>query len=257
MEGKLQKKVQYHIAASASYLRDVMSYMEEQAGTFFREKVKREGNAYVMERSDFLLLPVALRREVVFLMIKGLAGKKKDITGTHIEQVQEIFLGETGKKTMLPYHLAAKREYGSLKLELEAEGKETFKERELKPGEIYEIPYTNGEKRCFLAEKRQISRFSERNLKKYCTKCFDYDKISSVVLFRYPLAGDYFWLDRTGRKKKLGRLFIDEKIPVEKRKSMVVLAEENHVLWIPELERCSAFYYLSGESEQMIYIEEK
>lgn len=257
VEKRLQGRVQSHIAASASYLREVMSYLEEQAFVYFRDKVKKGQNGFFMERNDFFSCHRAIQSELIFLMIEGLTGRKKDITGVHIEQIRNIFSGETGRKVVLPYQLMAKREYELVSLEVfKGEEKEAFIEQELLAGRFYEIPYTNGEKRYFRTEKRESSGNSKINPKKYCTKCFDYDKINSVALFRHPLAGDYFWLDTSGKKKKLGRFFIDEKIPAEHRKRMVVLAEGNHVLWIPELQRSSAFYYLSGDTKQILCIHE-
>lgn len=260
-EKMFQKKVQSHIAASASYLRDVMSYLEDETEKVFQNDVKKDRTSSKkscrMERKDFLSYHVALQRELIFRMTWELAGKKKDITSTHIEQIRSIFLGETGKRAVLPYHLLAKREYEQLSLEIETEQEDVFfQERELKPDEYYEIFYTNGEKRRFRTEVWKKSIISERNLKKCCTKCFDYDKIKSKAWFRYPCVGDYFWLDGDGKRKKLSRFFIDEKIPPEQRKRIVVLAEGNHVLWIPEFGRCSAFYYISEESERILSIEE-
>ena len=262
VEEKLQKKAQSHIAASASCLWDVLSYLEEQTDRVYAEMVTQTERKCRIQKKDFASCHPVLQRELVLKMIEELAGRKKDITGAHIEQVRKVFLGETGKQGMLPYGLTAKGEYEVLYLEKKGKQEETeefalFSETELLPGQSYEIPYTNGKNRVFEVRKRKISGISEINPKKYCTKCFDYDKISSVALFRYPLAGDYLLLDKAGRKKKLGRIFIDEKISAWRRKHMVVLAEGNHVLWVPELERCSAFYYLSEESREMLYIYEK
>mgnify|MGYP002868532215 CR=1 FL=1 len=200
-----------------------------------------------------------LQKELILRIFEDLAGKKKDITAVHIDNICKIFLGETGKETVLPYHIIAKKEYETLILQKKdtVVKQSSYTEEELLPDKDYEIPLTDGKILCFRAERRKMESFLKNHLKKHCTKCFDYDKIDSVALFRYPLAGDYLWLDVLGKKKKLSRIFIDDKVPVAKREKMIVLAEGNHVLWIPELNRCSAFYYLSEESREIIYIQEK
>lgn len=256
VEKSLQPKAQAHIAESAGHLREVMSYMDEQTGNIYYKIVKEGENERVVRESDFVKCHPAIQRELIIKMIESLAGKKKDITGRHIEAIRNICLGGTGKCLDLPYEVLARKDYGSLVLQKKQEKKknQTFQEVFL-PGRSYQIPFTDGKVMCFTAEKQYVDRFMKDRIKKYCTKCFDYDKIDSIVLFRYPMAGDYLWLDVSGRKKKLGRIFIDDKIPVERRKRMVVLAEGSHILWIPELGRSSAFYYLSEKSREMIYIQ--
>ena len=45
---------------------------------------------------------------------------------------------------------------------------------------------------------------------------------------------------------------IDEKIAREERGKMVVLAEGHHILWIPALGRCSAYYYVTEDTTEII-----
>ena len=61
------------------------------------------------------------------------------------------------------------------------------------------------------------------------------------------------WLDQTVRIKKLSRLFIDGKVPREQRRKTLVLAEGCHILWVPVLDRCSAYYYVTKNTKEIIY----
>ncbi len=108
-------------------------------------------------------------------------------------------------------------------------------------GEIWEISF----------ELSGREKISEDDLKKNCTKCFDYDKMGTMPVFRYPMPGDYLWLDAEGRKKKLSRFFIDAKIPPADRKQTAVLAQGRHILWIPALNRSSACFYITENTKNV------
>ena len=68
--------------------------------------------------------------------------------------------------------------------------------------------------------------------KKY-TKWFDYDKIKNSPCVRTRRQGDYLTVNSEGGRKKLNRIFIDEKIPAEMRDRLPVVAAGSEILWIP------------------------
>jgi tRNA(Ile)-lysidine synthase len=68
----------------------------------------------------------------------------------------------------------------------------------------------------------------------------DYDALSSaasMLQLRAKAHGDRICLPGMDGSKKLQDLFVDEKIPREKRPLMPVVATENDVLWIPGVRR--------------------
>ena len=112
--------------------------------------------------------------------------------------------------------------------------------------------------KLFWQRKNFLETFedNERKIpKNNCTKWFDYARINGMLEFRHPEQGDFLWLDEQGnRKKPLNRLLIDRHIPREDRRKIWVLAEGRHVLWIPELDRVSAGYYVSDRTEEILCI---
>ena len=65
------------------------------------------------------------------------------------------------------------------------------------------------------------------------TKWFDYDKIKNSPCARTRRQGDYLTVNSEGGRKKLNRIFIDEKIPAEMRDRLPVVAVGSEILWIP------------------------
>lgn len=65
------------------------------------------------------------------------------------------------------------------------------------------------------------------------TKEFDYDKIEHTFYCRSRRAGDRIAL-KHGRKK-IKELFIDEKLPRERRESYPLITAGEELLWVPGL----------------------
>ena len=74
--------------------------------------------------------------------------------------------------------------------------------------------------------------FMDEIPRKTYTKWFDYDKIKSGFCIRNRENGDFLISDCKGHHKKLKSYFIDEKIPLEQRDAMWLLAQDAHVLWL-------------------------
>jgi tRNA(Ile)-lysidine synthase len=258
LQQEVQPEAAAHIARTGSHLQEVMDYIDAQRDEAYDKIVSGGEGIRSMQYEAYQALPAVLQREVILRMMEELAGKRKDITSVHLQMAAALFEGATGKEITLPYGIRAKKSYHTLSLyrQGEAEVREKklpYLQKELVCGVEYELPLADGSSVRAVFEQKNDEKFSDANLKNHCTKCFDYDKIVTMPLFRYPERGDYLWLDQTGRTKKLQRLFIDEKVALDQRSTMVVLAEGHHILWVPALERCSAYYYVSDATKNVIY----
>ena len=99
----------------------------------------------------------------------------------------------------------------------------------------------------FLAKKdREVPR------NRY-TKWFDYDKITSSVMFRTKRPGDYLTINRQMGHKSLQDYFVNEKIPKEERNQIYLLAEGKHVMWIPGL-RISEYYKIHKDTRTILQV---
>ncbi len=258
----LQKEVQpeavSHIVRTGNHLQEVMAYIDEQTDEMYGRIVKKEQGKRSMDFAEYRQLSGVLQRELILRIVQELCGRKKDITAAHVQMVVSLFEGETGKKIMLPYNIRAEKSYDIVSLYINGQTAEEC----AKPSYIgdtivfqkkYEMLLANGENGFVVFEKGGREKIQEDNWKKHCTKCFDYDRMGSMPKLRYPENGDYLWLDQTGRTKKLSRLFIDGKVPREQRRKTLVLAEGCHILWVPVLDRCSAYYYVTKNTKEIIY----
>lgn len=89
--------------------------------------------------------------------------------------------------------------------------------------------------------------------KRDCVKYFDYDKMKCKPCLRTRDTGDYFIMDKEGRRKSLGRYFIDTKIPASDRDGQLLLADGSHIMWIIG-GRISEFYKVSSETKWVLRV---
>lgn len=257
LQEKIQPMAPEHIAEAGAHLREIMDYIDCQRDEAYDKIVRQDSCGLAADVERFREVSPVIGREIVLKMIQELSGKRKDITAVHVVSVMSVIGGETGKKVMLPYGLTAEKSYEKLLLYRnghmvqEGEGG-CFRNQEISLEREYVIPWHQDEYCNVVFQKKMVENLSELNLKKHCTKCFDYAKMDSMPVLRHPEEGDFLWLDLTGRVKKLSRLFIDEKVSRRARREMVVLAEGHHVIWIPELNRCSVYYYVTGDTREII-----
>lgn len=255
---EIQNGAGEHIAATGEYLQELMDYVDMQRDSLYESMVEENKGERRILLQDIQKVPAVLQREIIIRMVEETAGKKKDITAAHIRSLQNLLTAGTGKGVDLPYHVRGYRDYDGLVIcrkEDNISHEESDFCREICWEEPITVPIGMGENISLSFQREEGESFRKRNLKKYCTKCFDYDKMVTMPIFRYAQPGDYFWLDRTGRTKKLSRYFIDRKVPRDRRGHILVLAEGHHVLWIPEYDRCSAYYYLSETTKQVMKVE--
>lgn len=102
------------------------------------------------------------------------------------------------------------------------------------------------------------SEFAEKiNIhKKFLKNIVDYDIIKSNVVIRTRRAGDFFSPAGRGVTKTVKKLFIENKIPSERRDEILLLANGSEVLWIEGFGVCEK-YIATKKTEKMLYFEVK
>jgi len=254
----IQPAVVERLAGTAKQLSDIHSYIEKQALKLYAEIVTEEKGACYADAALLAREDIVIQREILMYMAGYMAGGRKDITSKHIDMLAGLVTKGTGRCINLPYGLVASRDYNSIWIKKKVQIKENTasvldKINICVPGSI-ELEYNNGEKHIIVFKREHIdlNAFPYIMEKNCCTKWFDYDKIKFMPQFRHPASGDYMWLCTGGSKKNLSRILIDSKVPANERAGLWVLAEGSHILWVPELGRCSAYYYVTDKTKEVL-----
>lgn len=259
IEENIQPSIIERLTVTAGQLQDIYTYIDRKAEKLYKEIVKEDNGICMVDVGIIGKEDTAMQREIFLRMAGYVAGRYKDITSRHIGMLEGLIHKDTGKSVCLPYGMVALRDYNKIWIMKAGQGRACKSANSSKdvidicvPGRT-ELEYINGEKHIILFERvgrKDISHIIEKN---HCTKCFDYDKIKVMPQFRYPKDGDYIWLRTDGSRKKLSRVFIDSKIPASERSRIWVLAEGSHILWIPSIGRCSAYYYVTDGTKEVLH----
>jgi tRNA(Ile)-lysidine synthase len=178
----------------------------------------------------------------------------------------KLTASDTGKMISLPYHVTAEKSYDMIYIynqkAFSLDSKDSIRSKENMIQEIiYEYGNLKKENSSLMDISFRVVRIKDINPndyfrfeKTYCIKYFDCDKINGILKLRYPMKGDYMYIGND-KIKKLSRVFIDEKVPRDEREKLLVLADGNHVLWIPDYDKVSTRTYVSETTKKILLAE--
>lgn len=240
-----------HIARSAELTADAVDFLEQITEQTYEALVRKTPDGCRIDKGALLGLHPYLRAAVVYEMLWRTGGRKRDISKAHVDGVLGLLEGQSGRRTELIYGMQAVLEQKDLVV-IKVPEKKATEETELDLcGEICVGTEPDSEQitvtcRIFSYEKAQTIPC------KMYTKWFDYDKINNCPVIRSRRSGDYFYCSGTARKK-VKNYFIDEKIPLLERDKLMLIADGEHVMWIPGY-RISSFYKVTEETKKVLEI---
>ncbi len=228
-------------------------------GSFGRPEVRLDAGR-LMEEEAFI------RRQVLLLGLEKAAGGRRDIASVHVLQTEKLLDKRGSKQISLPHGLTARREpwKGNTQLVL-CRAEEQVPQEPVQiaiPGTA-EVPGLGKVEFSLLETEKlppenELAGFfwgkSQHIPQKTYTKWFDYDRITKSLVFRVREKGDYLTINESLSRKKLKDYMINEKIPKERRGKIYVLAEESHVIWVPEY-RISEYYKITENTKRILQVQ--
>ena len=258
-----------HMAQTAEVVREAEEYLQKKTQKAYNKclaqaKTKQRGAIAFNIKKLSKQEPLIIKR-ILLTAIEALLPGRTDILACHVHALLRLICGGGSKKIHLPHGVTAQKTYDNLLLFMEEtkNGAAARSEQsmaatwQIKPditedglGQQQEVRIPDWGHLSYRIFTRQDSDIVP--IKKY-TKWFDYDKITSYVLIRRRLPGDYLTVNRAGGHKKLKDYLINEKIPREARDEIYVLADSSHVIWVPGL-RISEQYKVTDETKMILEV---
>ncbi|WP_347559720.1 tRNA lysidine(34) synthetase TilS [Clostridium sp. AM58-1XD] len=241
VRAEINKEADTHILQAGKLISMADDFLEKTAEELWKqcgEVHDRKGCAFPV--SDAEKQEEIIRYYLIRHMIRLQGGSVKDFTLLHVEAVDQLIRGQTGKRTDLPGKMQGWREYGKLWIGRKQDEKRDSccQKEDWAENVRYEI---------FSYEKGMEIP------KNQYTKWFDYDKMKNALCLRFREPGDYITLSGGGRKR-VKAFMIDEKVPQDIRGKIPVLADGNHVVWIVGY-RISEYYKITEDTKTILQVQ--
>ena len=211
--------------------------------------IKKQAGSILLNSKKLADMHPALAKRVIRQCIKSVKGDLKGIESEHINRsLQFAKSGRTGACIQLPHNIRIKRIYDTIEIFILNENLyEENANNKLKDDfeVLLEIPGVTEVKEAGICINAEIIAYDEyrkdkeRNCKpgnckpeSILVKFFDYGKLNMGIYIRNRRTGDVFRPFKSSCTKKLKKYFIDEKIPVEERNSIPLIAKGNEIIWI-------------------------
>lgn len=234
-----------HIAEYADCMTEYEAFFQKAVQQYIEEQVvfKEERSSCHTNVITLLSQEKILGAAVLYEMLTKTAGQKKDISKDHILSIYALLGKQSGKRVDLPYQVEAKISYEKLIIRKCSKQEDFFSwKREVPLEELrrkkeqitLNLPYSGRLTVKIYPNDNQIC-------KNNYTKYFDCDKIKDTLFLRTVESADYMVINEHGNRKKLSRYFIDERIPSAMRRTKIVAAIGNEVLWVLGNRRCENY----------------
>jgi tRNA(Ile)-lysidine synthase len=186
----------------------------------------RTNNSIIFRGDEFLKEDEGSARRLVRRAILDLIGDLNGFGEVHIQSATGLFSsGETGKSVDLGRNIVAEVSYDDLIIKVVQVNEIKLQSRTLNLG------------RNILPDWGLLIKVEESDNRVYKTHesivAVDKDKIHGDIIVRQRRNGDRIRPLGMDGSKKVKDLFIDNKIPREKREKIPVFADEKGIIWIP------------------------
>lgn len=229
-------EAELHLSEEAQLLTQTADFVDRLTRQALRRCARQQDGRFLFDAEAFLGEEPFLAGHMLKLALGELTGGGRDISRRHILDIQALFGKQSGRRIMLPGGLEAVREPDRVVL---GRRKEWAEDEPPRPVELLGKLSRDGRAGVFFPglgrvelELQTWEKSREIPEKKY-TKWMDYDKIKGSPCVRTRKQGDYLVVNSAGGRKKLNRVFIDEKIPAGLRDQIPVVAAGSEILWIP------------------------
>ena len=236
---------------TAEQLLEAEQFIQRSIAKAMERCVERQenGNTILIRLPEFDKEDGYLKDRLLLECVGLAAGSRKDITAVHIESIRSVFSREGNGRISLPYGLVARKQYDTGVLEKEQEQKRGFPHFQVNVPGLLTVPELG------TVEFTVFGQENYQNIpEKRYTKWFDYDKITSILLFRTRMQGDFLTINKEMGRKSLQDYLVNEKVPRQERDSLYLLADGSHVLWIPG-HRISEYYKVNEDTRRILKVE--
>ena len=211
----------------------------------------KKGALYIVDSDKLTLQPAIIQRYIIRSVLTDIYTTHKDLEALHVNEVMGLTDKQSGRSIGLPKGMIALKEGKNIVM---GSREAIFKPSDLSDGTVLNIngdTYVPGLGVISVSVEEYDGSEPPGGL---YTKWFDYDKIGDALLVRTRREGDFLTIDDTGKRKKLKKYLVDEKVPVSERDSLILIADGGHIVWAVGM-RISAHYKITAGTGRVMKVQ--
>lgn len=232
IEQEFSAKFKENICKMSNVLREDNNLIEETAYSEYKKTSARTDENTIKLELDEEYAPtnIAILKRLIRNCIRDLVGNLEGIEGVHLADVVNLIRnGKNGSRINIPKGIIVYKNNDSILFTtVEIKKELNYFDYEIKIDGITQIP--------------EIGKIVETKLmpKDRCiqlptgvyTKAFDIDKIKGSLRVRNRAIGDKIRPVGLGGTKKIKDIFIDAKVPLEKRDEIPLIVDDEKIIWV-------------------------
>lgn len=260
-QNEICEKAVEHMSTTADILLEAEDYLEEEAEKAFQKCVNDDIEYLTIDCKEFQKIHPYLQKQVVFQIIQSLAFSRKDITAVHIKDIIILIQEKGNKELYLPYQIRVKKQYDQVYF---FQNNSVDLKKQWDDQVVYKVDVSPQKKEKKIEVKglgileftliQQIEKEFQAPQENQYTKWFDYDKIKQSLELRTRKSKDFLTINNDNNHQTLKKYMIQEKIPVQKRDQLLLLADGSHILWVIG-HRISAEYKVDKDTKNILKVQ--
>lgn len=235
LKQEYNSRIDILLAQTAAILQEERKYLEQQTENIFAQLVEEVGSDRIkINLAGFQQQPVAIQRRLLRKSVVFLGGNSQELGFSHLNDLLNLInQSEVGAVGDLKQGLQLRKGYTDFFLERKSQVSSfspEFTYRLILPG-ITIVPELS-----LIVEGELISK-AEYMLRKKDASAqdqafFSWEKLKLPLIIRTRRPGDRFRPLGMMGSKKIKKLFIDEKIPVEERDTIPLIISPEGIIWV-------------------------
>lgn len=225
-------------------------FIEKKCNNYYKKCCINNGKELIISKEVFALEKAILTRIIKKAFI-NFTGKYTNFEMKHIYEVISLAGNSTNKKINAPHGVIVENIYGDIYLRFKEIKNKEFKQIILNKNELdgNYIEFEDYSVSFNIIDSKKNIEFSNNVLINF----FDYDKIKEKLIIRKRLNGDKIVPIGMKGNKKVKDIFIDLKIPMEKRSDVPILCFDNEIAWLVGY-KVSESFKITKETKKIIRI---
>lgn len=214
-----------------SLLQKDNEFIEEYSKECYNKYCKVKAKQLEVSKKLFVNEMEAVVTRVIIKAFKEISNCHQNFEMKHIYEIVNLAKNSTGKKINLTNNIICKNSYGDLIFKVNEKNIIDDKISEVginKNSILNDIVFEEYNISFQIINNKNKVEFSKNNL----IKLFDYDKIEKEIIIRHRRDGDKIIPLGMKGNKKLKDIFIDMKIPREKRDEVPILCFDEKIAWV-------------------------